>query len=725
MAPLPAAAACHAPEDAPPPLPRNAPGSRLAGALAPASIAVLGASDNPHKAGGRPIAFMRQYGFQGRVYPVNPARAEVQGLRSYASLAELPEVPELVIVAVGGAEGLRLVEQCAAAGVGTVVVVASGYAEAGAEGEALQARMVAACRAGGTRLVGPNCQGLANFSNGSIANFSTIFHEQPGRDGPLAIIGQSGATTQAVYALAQARGIHARYVHATGNEADVTAAELLLETVEDTEVRAVLLYVEALSDPETLACAAARAAERGIAVIGVKSGRTANGQRAASSHTGAMATEDRVIDAFFERHNIIRAVDPYEAVSVAALCIGTPLPQGNNLVVMSNSGASCVMGADTADELGMPLLPFGPDTARQLAQVMPAFSSASNPIDLTGALLTDRALFPGVLDVLSGVEDIHLLMVSFPVAGSGYDVEGYADALARFAAGRRIALAVSAYQEPVREAFSRRGLVVFGREREALQALQTYAAHAERRRRLAARPVAAPQPVPGPPAIAGTLDEAQSLQYLRDAGLETIPFALCRDAGAAVEAAARLGGPVVLKGCSPDILHKSEHGLVALGLETPEQIREAASRHAETIRTLGARYSGALVARMLKGGRELALGARLDPVFGPVVLVGDGGIYLEALRDFRLLVPPFTEADVAEALARLRIAPLLGGLRGEPPADVAAFCRMAARLGEVMSRAEGRIASADINPVKVMAAGQGAYALDAVIELAAGEPPGR
>ncbi|MFD1109570.1 acetate--CoA ligase family protein [Pseudoroseomonas ludipueritiae] len=722
MAPPPAAR--QEPDEAPA---ASRPGARmnsLARALAPASIAVLGASDNPHKAGGRPIAFMRQYGFQGRIYPVNPGRAEVQGLRAYASLADLPERPELALVAVGGAEGLKLVEQCAAAGVGTVVVVASGYAEAGEAGRLLQERMLAACRAGGTRLVGPNCQGLSNFSNGAIANFSTIFHEQPGRDGPLAIIGQSGAATQSVYALAQARGIHARYVHATGNEADVTAAELLLETVEDAEVRAVVLYVEALGDPETLARAAARAAARGIAVIGVKSGRTANGQRAASSHTGAMATEDRVIDAFFARHNIIRAVDPYEAVSVAALCIGTPRPRGRNLVVMSNSGASCVMGADTADELGMPLLRFGPEVARRLEQAMPAFSSASNPVDLTGALLNDRALFPGVLEVLAGVEDVHLLMVSFPVAGSGYDVEGYADALARFAAGRGIALAVSAYQEPVREAFARRGLVVFGREREALRALNTYAAYAEGLRRLAARAVAPAPAVPDLPAGAsGTLDEAQSLQFLRDAGIATIPFALCEDAEAAVEAARRLGGEVVLKGCSPDIPHKSEHGLVALGLATPDRIREAAARHAETIRALGARHSGALVARMLKGGREMALGARLDPVFGPVVLVGDGGIYLEALKDFRLLVPPFTEAEVAEALSRLRVAPLFAGLRGEPPADLAAFCRMAVRLGEVMLRFHGRIASVDINPVKLMAVGEGAFALDAVIELAAAAPP--
>jgi acyl-CoA synthetase (NDP forming) len=696
--------------------------SPLAKAFSPASIAVLGASDNPHKVGGRPLAFMRQYGYQGRIYPVNPVRQEVQGWRAYSALSALPEVPELAIVAVGGADGLQLVEQCAAAGVATVVVMASGYAEAGAEGRLLQDRMVAACRAAGTRLVGPNCQGLSNFRNGAIANFSTIFHEQPGRDGPLAIIGQSGAATQSVYALAQARGMDTRYVHATGNEADVTAAELLLAVVQDPDIRAVVLYLESLTDPQVLATAAAQAAERGVALIAIKGGRSASGQRAATSHTGAMATEDRVVDAFFERHGILRAVDPYEAVAVAALCVGTVMPKGGQLVAMSNSGASCVMAADTADELGLPLVSFDAQVTQQLAQVMPAFSTPTNPIDLTGALLTDRALFPGVLDALGRAGGIDLLMVSFPIAGTGYDVAGYADALLRFSRQHQVCLAVSAYQAPVREAFAKLGLVTYGREREALQALATLAAHAERQRLRALAPEERPD-VPPAAHAAGVLDEAQSLQMLRDAGIETVAFELCESADAAVAAAQAMGGKVVLKGCSPDVMHKSELGLVALNLDTPQAVREAFARHADVLQTRALRSRGGLVARMLPGGRELALGARVDPVFGPVVLVGDGGIYLEALQDFRLLVPPFGPEEVAAALQQLRMAPLLAGVRGEPAADVAAFCRMAVRLGDAMLTWRTAVASIDINPVKVMAAGQGAFAVDAVVELRTADAP--
>ena len=207
--------------------PSHAPGLRAA--LAPRSVAIVGASDNPHKVGGRPILYMKRYGYGGVIYPINPARAEVQGLKAYADVAALPEAPDLAIVAVSGEEALRAVEACAARGTKVAVVMASGFGELGAEGRALQERMLGAARAARMRLVGPNCQGLANFATGAVANFSTVFHEIEARDGPVAIVSQSGACSQAIYALARQRGLDVRHVHATCNEADVTVADLALE----------------------------------------------------------------------------------------------------------------------------------------------------------------------------------------------------------------------------------------------------------------------------------------------------------------------------------------------------------------------------------------------------------------------------------------------------------------------------------------------------------------
>ena len=277
----------------------------LRAALAPSSIAIVGASDNPHKVGGRPILYMKRYGYRGAIYPINPGRAEVQGLKAYKAIGEVPVAPDLAVIAVAGDEAVRAVEECAAKGVRVAVVMTSGFGELGAEGKRSQARMAAAAQAAGMRLVGPNCQGLANFATGAVANFSTVFHEIEARDGPVAIVSQSGACSQAIYVLARQRGLDVRHVHATGNEADVTVADLAEEIVREEGVRLVLLYMEAIQRPEVLARAAELARARDLPIVAVKAGRTQSGVQAASSHTGALASEDRVIDAFFARHSLI------------------------------------------------------------------------------------------------------------------------------------------------------------------------------------------------------------------------------------------------------------------------------------------------------------------------------------------------------------------------------------------------------------------------------------
>src|SRR5436190_4941171 len=287
--------------------------------LNPSSVAIIGASDNPHKVGGRPLLYLQRYGYRGAIYPINPGRSSVQGMRAFPALAATPEAPDLAIIAVAGDEAVRAVEACAERGVKVAVVMTSGFGETGAEGLAKQMKMVETARGAGMRLIGPNCQGLANFATGMVANFSTIFNELEARDGPVAIVSQSGANSQAIYTLLRERGRSARHVHATGNEADVTVADLARAVVDDEGVRLVLLYMEAIKDPATLAAAAAEARRRDVPIVALKAGRTASGQKAASSHTGALASEDRVVDAFFEHHGIWRAADPHGLVLAAQL----------------------------------------------------------------------------------------------------------------------------------------------------------------------------------------------------------------------------------------------------------------------------------------------------------------------------------------------------------------------------------------------------------------------
>lgn len=686
----------------------------LRAALEPRSIAVIGASDNPHKVGGRPILYMKRYGYRGAIYPINPGRPEVQGLKAYKSIGDTPQAPDLAVIAVAGEEAVRAVEECAAKGVQVAVVMTSGFGELGDEGKRAQARMAASAKAAGMRLVGPNCQGLANFATGAVANFSTVFHEIEARDGPVAIVSQSGACSQAIYILARQRGLDVRHVHATGNEADVTVADLAEEIVQEDGVRLVLLYMEAIQRPESLARAAAIARARELPIVAVKAGRTASGVRAASSHTGALASEDRVIDAFFEKHAIWRAADPQELVAAGRLYLSGGRPQGRRFVALSNSGASCVMAADAAEEFGLALPEFGEATKARLKKVLPPFATPSNPLDVTGALLSDSGLIGGSLEALGASDACDLLLLAIPIAGAGYDVPRFARDAAAYRERHGKSLAVAAPQPEVRAEFEKLGLPAFARERDAMLALRQLAEHAAlMRRNPTARGDATAPRVPA--GGAGFMDEAQSLALLAAAGVAVVEHRLCRSEDEAREAFRALGPKVVAKGCSATVPHKTERGLVRLGLQDEEAVAQA-------FRDFTPRLppgDGVLVARQVAGRRELALGARLDPCFGPVVMVGDGGIYLEALKDFRLLLPPFSEAEAIEALRRLRMAPLFAGLRGQPALDVGAVARMAVRLGEAMLGWRGAVASVDLNPVMVMDAGRGALAVDVLAERSA------
>ena len=685
------------------------PGAMLGSALNPASVAIVGASDNPHKVGGRPILYLQRYGYRGAIYPINPARSVVQGLRAFSTIQETPQPPELVIVAVAGDEAVRAVEACAARGVKVAVVMTSGFGETGAAGRAAQERMLKAARSAGMRLIGPNCQGLANFATGVVANFSTIFNELEARDGPVAIVSQSGANSQAIYTLLREKGVSARHVHATGNEADVTVADLAAAVVADPGVRLVLLYMEAIKDPATLAAAAAEARRRNVPIVALKAGRTASGQKAASTHTGALASEDRVVDAFFERHGIWRAADPHELVRAAELYLSGRRPRGKRLVFISNSGASCVMAADHAELHHIPLAVISARARENLKGALPAFAALENPIDVTGALLGNAGLLSAVLPIVGDDAQSDAVLLALPVAGTGYDVPRFAGDLAAFSERYGQPVAVAAPQAAVRAEFTKAGIATFAREGEAMDALAQLADQAA----LLARP--APPVVQMKASGPGRfLNEAESLAMLAEAGLPVLEHRLC-GSEAEVHAAAAMFGEVVVKACSRDLPHKSDHGLVAIGVADPvAEFR----RQRERCVSLGARFEGVIVARRARGGRELALGARIDPAFGPLVLVGDGGIYLEALKDFRLLIAPFSEEEALAKCSELHVAPLLRAQRGQPARDARAYARMAVKLGEALIAWRGSVVSVDINPVMVFETG--VLALDALVERAEG-----
>ncbi|MCC7276551.1 MAG: acetate--CoA ligase family protein, partial [Alphaproteobacteria bacterium] len=575
----------------------------------------------------------------------------------------------------------------------------------------------ARARAKGMRIVGPNSQGLANFGNGAVANFATMFIEAPPADGPVGIVSQSGATSLVPYSLLRGRGIGVRYVCATGNDSDLTAIELAQAMVADPDLRLLLIYLEGLTDAPRLSDLAEAARARDLPIVALKAGRTSAGAEAARSHTGSLAGEDRAIDAFLRRHAIWRASDMHDWCAAAELYLKGWRPEGRRLVAISNSGASCVMAADRATDLGLPLGRFRPDTVARLKGALPGFATTTNPIDITAALLSNSNLFSDILPIVGEDPAADLFFIAIPVAGAGYDVPTFARDTAQFMAATGKPVAMGVPQPPIAAVFAAAGVPTYPNETTAMRALAQLAGHtAMLRSGLPPMPPAAP--VVLPPGDKPFLGEADSLALLAAQGMPVVPHRLCRSAADARRAFAELGGPVAVKACSADVPHKSEHGLVALGIADADAVAAAFATQVAGMARLGAAADGVIVARMVKGRRELVLGARLDPMVGPVVMVGDGGKYVEALGDVAVLAPPFTAAEVIDALMGLRIAPILRGVRGEPALDLGAYADAAVKLAAMMTAAGGRIASVDLNPVMVGAAGEPTAIVDALVERA-------
>lgn len=696
---------------------------RLKTAFAPQRIAVVGATEDRNKVGGRPLHYLQRFGFGGAVYPINPRRETVQGLRAYPSLDAVPETPDVAIVAVGQEAVAGVIDQCAARGVATAIVMSSGFGETGTAGMALQHALVAQARRLGVRLVGPNAQGVANFRTGAVMNFSTMFMEVAPQDGPVAIVSQSGAASVMPYAMLRERGVGVRYLVASGNDADASVCELALVAAADPDIRVVLMYIESLGDPAMLAEVARVAGARGAAVIALKSGRSAHGAKAAASHTGAIVNDDVVVDAFLERHGIWRARDVHGLVNAVELYLAAPPRPADRLVVMSHSGAVGVLCADAAESLGLPLAELGEPVVKALAAIMPGFATAQNPVDLTASLMTQGGMYADTLGALAADPQADMFLVGVPVAGEGYDVPGMARDTARFAAAHGKPTAVSAPQASVREAFRAAGVPVFRHETDAVDALHQWSRHGALLRRSAARSALASSGVTMPALPSGAeplLSEADSLALIADAGIPVVPHRLCRSVEASAQAWRDLGPDVVVKACSARIPHKSEHGLVFVGLRTAEEVAEAWTACTQKAAAMGVPLDGVIVAQRVRGRREFALGVRQDPLFGTVVMVSDGGKYVEALRDFVVLLHPFSEADVLARLRTLRIAPVLAGVRGEKPVDLQVVARAAVALGALGAAQPEAIASIDLNPLIVGDEGQGGWAVDAVIERAGG-----
>jgi acyl-CoA synthetase (NDP forming) len=686
--------------------------------LHPRSIAVIGASDDPLRIGGRPIAYMREQGFRGLLMPVNPNRALIQGLPAFASVAALPETPDVAIVAVAAKLAPQVVADLGARGTAAAIVFSAGFAEMGPAGAELERQMLEAARASGIRLLGPNSLGVLNPRIGFYGSFTSVVEMGFPEAGRVGIASQSGAYGSHILGIAREFGIGVSSCVMSGNESDITLGELVQAFVDDPDTDVITVYSEGIRDGARLLAALEAARRARKPVVMMKVGTSAVGSAAAQSHTASIAGNDAVTDAVLADQGVVRARSTEHMLDVARLATRRIYPVGNSLGVITVSGGAGVIVSDAAEAVGL-AMPEMPAAAQRHLKALIPFAAPRNPVDCTAQFMNDLTIagrFTEAVVAEGGYQSILGFFTYTVGAASIADgLRAQLKAVRERHPDRLFVLSILASKERVRQ-YEADGFTVFEDPARAVVAIEAMGRFGEA---FARRPGLPAPAVPSIALPAETPSEAEAKRVLAEAGIAVAPERACATADAAVAAAEALGWPVVMKILSPDILHKSEIGGVLLDVADADAVRAGFATLIERGRQAAptARMEGVLVARQLGGGVECILGIQRDPVFGPVAMFGLGGIFVEVMKDVVLRQCPFGE-DVAERMIRsIKGAPLLLGARGRPPVDVKALAAMLSRLSVFAHQAGERLRSIDLNPVFALPDGQGAFAADAVIEL--------
>ncbi|CAA2109415.1 acetate--CoA ligase family protein [Variovorax paradoxus] len=694
-------------------------GRGLEALFKPRSIAIFGASDDVTKIGGRPLQFLQKYGYRGAIYPVNRKGGTVQSLPAYANVADLPSVPDLAVMAVPPDAVLEAVKDCAARGVRAAVILSSGFSEMGEEGSRLQAAIGAVAKASGMRVVGPNCLGSIGVADRSIATFSVALESAFPAAGHVGIASQSGNLGSYTMRLAAERGIGISRLLTTGNECDVDIADGIASLAGDPGTSVILCCMETCRDAAKLVRALAMAREAGKPVVVLKVGVSSAGSEAAASHTGALAGSDAVFDVVLRNAGAIRvpSIEQLLEVGHAVSVVGVSrAPKGPRVALVTASGGFGVLMADAASAQGLELPKLSAATQQRIVAALP-YASPGNPVDMTAQVSSRPELLVQVLSAV--VEDAGCDAV---ILQSAYafqmprlrDVYMAAlDEVRRAHPARLILLCCKAPRETIAQ-LNEMGIPTVETIDAACATLAALVRLGTRGAQSQAA-VASPSLETLPPEAFA--NEASAKAVLAQSGIPVLKEVTAASRDEALAAARDIGFPVVLKIVSPDIPHKTEVGGVVVGVRSEEQLREEHDAMLARVaqKAPQARIAGVLVAQMAQGGTELILGTTKDPVFGPVVMVGLGGIFAEVLRDVALQVVPVTEAQAMQMLRSLKAFPLFDGARGRPKADVAAAARAVAALSQFAARHADTVAEIDINPLVVLDHGRGAFALDALL----------
>ncbi len=676
----------------------------------PHRVAVIGASSNPGTVGFSVLRNMINAGFTGVVYPVNPKRESVQGIQSYPDIPSLPRIPDLAVICTPGSTVPGLVRQCGEAGIRGLVILSAGFREIGSEGKALEAEVkAAAAEFDGMRIIGPNCLGIIVPRIGMNATFAA--GHPP--DGNVAFISQSGALCTSILDWAVDEGIGFSYFVSVGNMIDVDFGDLIDYFGEDEKTRSILLYIESVSEARKF-MSASRAFARSKPILVYKAGRFAESAKAASSHTGAMAGEDSVYDAAFRRAGMVRVYEIGDLFDSAELLAKIRPPRGSRLAILTNAGGPGVMATDALIARRGTLAQLSPETMSKLNEILPKFWSHGNPVDVLGDAPPER--YAAALEILladPGVDAVIAVLAPQSVTDptttarevSAIAAKSAKPVLAAWMGGRLMRdgielfnqASVPTYATPDQAVEAFMHLVDYARNLELL-----YETPREMPVRLSLDQATVRKQVRPLLEKAEILSEQDSKEILAAYGVPVVLPQTARTADEAVAAAKKAGYPVVLKILSPDITHKTDVGGVALGLHSDDEVRAAFARMMDTVRQRRpeARIEGITVQRMIDTSRgfELLVGAKKDPTFGSVLMVGMGGIAAEVYKDTALALPPLNERLTRRRLESLQSWPLIEGYRGKPGADLDLLVETIMRVSYLVADYP-EIKELDINPL--------------------------
>ncbi|MBR1188524.1 acetate--CoA ligase family protein [Bradyrhizobium sp. AUGA SZCCT0160] len=692
--------------------------------FAPDSIALIGASRDHEKIPGRLLSMLRKNEYPGRIYPINPNYPDIDGLRCYKTIAEVGAPVDLAIIIIPAPAVVGALEQCAAVGVKNAVIISSGFAEEGGDSVVMQDKIVAIAKRTGMRISGPNAEGFLSEVQKVAATFSPTVDVKPGHvpvvatTRRIAIVAQSGGIGFAIKHRAKALGVAISYCVSAGNESDLGAGEFLDYMVQDASTDVILLFIEGIRDVDKFLAAARRAAEMRKPVIVTKVGRSGAGERAAASHTASMAGWSAAYDAVFAKYGFIVSNDLDEAVTIAAVLTTNPLPKGDRVAVLTVSGGGGIWGADTVSMQGLKVPELSQAVQNQIKQWMPSYGAAGNPIDVTAQGVSSGGL-QKTIDLLAVSDEVDAILVVLSLSSE----------VRMWFKEAELKPVISAQNKPIvfysytlpsafaRGELAKSGVVVLSGLTHVGVAMRALVEYSNFKLAALADMATVPSRDLSAHLTSPALSEFDSKSLLRDAGIALPDEMLVTERGELDAAIARAGFPLVMKIQSRDIPHKSEVGGVRVNITTKGEaftaygmLLDSAQKHRPD-----AAIQGVLVGPMAKKGVEIIVGTLTDKIFGPVIMVGLGGITTELFRDVIYRPAPVSAEEATVMLGVLKAAPLLNGFRGAAKADVAALSRLISELSVLAAQHASEISEIEINPVLVHPEGQGVTVVDALV----------